>query len=699
MSRCFPFPPPGYEKKTRTDDVDLPKKEKHKEKKHKKDKKDKEKKDKEKKEKREKEGRDKKSKDKDKKEKKREKKKDKDKDKDKDKGRDRDTSKTSTADGTGLPGQAEGLNAGKLQKEIKPDKKDAFVDNKIIKQYTGNNGEMAREINHQAKENKDSKFLLEFERRIKDDNGAASNQLVQKFTNADHRKDEGTIRLLARNSGTLHDDSEKLKDKRFDAKKIEGKGINAQVRPFENATVQNHAGNFHPNSDRGFNAKKIEGKAINAEVRPFGNATVQNHAGNLHPNADRGFDAKKIEGKGINAEVRPFRNATVQNHAGNLHPNADRGFDAKKIEGKGINAEVRPFGNATVQNHAGNFHPKADGMPKFLGKYIDRNSEATVGGKEKIDEKKDKTVGGNEKINEKKEEGKEKVKEKKEEGKEKDKKKKDDKRGEKRKNKEEKKGHGKDKDRDKKKEKTKGHTEVKTTEQNKLKESNNVGPIHSNSFTRISKNSHENSVGIESNNVGPIHSNSFTQISKNSHENSVGVENSKKRKEIDSNGVPHANENWPSKLPRSSSSHPFTENGRILEPCKMSIPNASDRPEVAVSSAKIENTECKINGFIEAQPLAVPSNKTHATTMPAVPLIEASSKSPHPDTKYLNHIYSVPKVEWSALDDQEWLFDNSISQERKPMVTSEAGETPQVWAEVVHLEPADVFALPYVIPY
>ncbi|KAL5053851.1 hypothetical protein RYX36_034533, partial [Vicia faba] len=612
--------------------------EKHREKKHKKDKKDKEKKDKEKKEKREKrekEGRDKKPKDKDKKEKNREKKKDKD--KDKDKGRDSDTSKTSTADGKGLPGQAEGLNAGKLQKEIKPDKKDVFVDNKIIKQYTGNNGEMVREINHLAKENKDSKFLLEFERRIKDDNGAAGNQLVQKFTNSDHRKDEGTVRLLARNSGTLRDDSEKLKDK--------------------------------------------------------------------------GFDAKKIEGKGINAQVRPFGNATVQNHAGNFHPNTDRGFDAKKIEGKGINAEVRPFGNATVQNHASNFHPKADGVPKLLGKYMDRNLEATVGGKEKVNEKKDKTVGGKEKIDEKKEEGKEKVKEKKEEGKEKvkekkeegkekDKKKKDDKRGEKRKNKEEKKGHGKDKDRDKKKEKTKEHTEVKTTEQSKLKESNNVGPIHSNSFSRISKNIHENSVGTESNNVGSIHSNSFTQISKNSHGNSVGFENSKKRKEIDSNGVPRANENWPSKLPRSSSSHSFTENGRILEPCTISIPIASDRPEIAVSSAKIENKECKINGFIEVRPLAVPSNKTHATPMSAVPLIEASSKPPHPDTKYLNHIYSVPKVEWSALDDQEWLFDNSISHERKPMVkSSEAGETPQVWAEVVHLEPPDVFALPYVIPY
>lgn len=161
-----------------------------------------------------------------------------------------------------------------------------------------------------------------------------------------------------------------------------------------------------------------------------------------------------------------------------------------------------------------------------------------------------------------------------------------------------------------------------------------------------------------------------------------------------------ANENWPSKLPRPSSSHPLTENGRILEPCQISIPNASDRPGIATSSAKIENKECKINGFIEARPLAVPSNKTPPATMPAVPLIQASSKQPHPDTKYLSHIYSVPKVEWSDLDDQEWLFDSSISQERKPVEkSSEAEETPQVWAKAVHLEPEDIFALPYVIPY
>ncbi|KAH1236745.1 hypothetical protein GmHk_08G021880 [Glycine max] len=542
MSRCFPFPPPGYGKKAITDEVDLLEKEKQKEKKHKKDKKDKEKR--ESKEKREKEGRDGKHKEKkDKKEKHREKKKDKD--KDKDKSKDRDKSKSSTADDKGFPRQAEGLNAGKPhQKEIKQDnKKGILFENRLTKQYAGNNGEKAREKNHLAEENKDSKFLLELDRRIKDDDGGANHQLVHKFTNTNHRKDEGTVRLVAKGGGTRSDGNEKLKD---------------------------------------------------------------------------------------------------------------MGLDVKKIDGRGIQDEVRPIGNAApVQNHVGNFHPRVDGIPKLLGKYFERNLEATVEGKEKVKEKKD--------------EGKEKVKEKK-----------DDKRRDKRKDKEkEKKGHGKDKDRDKEKkkeEKAKEHGELKTTEQNKLKESNKVGLINSNSFA---------------------------QPSRNSHGNTVSGENRKKRKDIESNGVPHVNDSLPNKFPKLSSSHPFNENGRVWEPCQVSIPNASDRPREA-TSVKVEKKESKINGIIESKPFAASSIKTPTATVPATLVTEASAKPPHPDTKYLGQVYSVPKVEqWSDFDDQEWLFDTNVSQERKSVVKSsiEVGETPQVWAEALRIEPADVFALPYVIPY
>ncbi|KAE9610458.1 hypothetical protein Lalb_Chr07g0186821 [Lupinus albus] len=573
MSRCFPFPPPGYEKKTRTDEVELLKKEKHREKKHKKEKKDKEKR--ENKEKKEKEGRGGKDKEKkDKKEKHRDKKKEKD--KHKDKGRDKDKGKISTADDKGFPGQAVDPNAGKLhQNEIKQsDKKGILFEEKHNKQYIGHNGEKARENNHLAEENKDSKFLLELNRRIKDNNGGAGYQSVQNFLNTySHRKDEGTVKLVHKGSGTLPDGKEKYGD-------------------------------------------------------------------------------------------------------------MDMDLDAKKIDGKGILADVRPIGNATVQTHAGNYHPKVDEMPRLVETNFNGTLEATVEGKGKVKEKKDERK--EKKVKEKKDEGKDKVKERK-----------NDKLRDKKKDKEKKKkGPGKDKDRDKEKrkeEKAKVDTELRNTDQNKLKESNRDGSMCLNSST---------------------------QVSKNSHENAVSAENIKKRKDIESNGVPRGNDHWPSKLPRLSPSHPFTENGRILERCQVFNSNASGSPGV-VTSVEVDNKERKINGFVKAPPFAASSTKAQIATAPTVAateaparpphpdakflsqLTEASAKPPHPDTKYLSQVYSVPKMDaWSEFDDQEWLLGSSGSEERKRVVkSSEVGDTRQVWAEALHIETADIYALPYVVPY
>ncbi|XP_054805803.1 uncharacterized protein LOC129308601 [Prosopis cineraria] len=547
MSRCFPFPPPGYEKKGRTDEVHLLNKEKQREKKHKKEKRDKEKR--ESKERREKEGKDGKHKDKrDKQEKHRDKKKDRDKEKDEDKN------KKNTADENGFPGrQTEGPDSGKLiQKEIKQkDRKGILLEEKLPKHFAGNNGEKAREkINHLAEENKDSKFLQELGRRIKEDDGGAvnqsgqelgrrikeedgraGNQLVQKYTLASQKKDEGTARLVAKDSSTWLDGKEKIKDKSTDAKKIDGQGIWAEARPIE---------------------------------------------------------------------------------------------------------------NATDQNHAGNFHSRVGVMPRSLEKNFNRAVEATVETRETRKEKKDNKSGDKREDREK-----------------------------------EKKGHGKDKDRDKEKKKeeeVKEQTEQKNTEQNKFKMSTKGGPMSINSFP---------------------------QITKNSHDNAVSGENLKKRKDTESNGILHACDNWPSKLPRPSSyPHPFTENGRIVKPCQSSIPYASDGP-VAATDFKVDNEEHQKNGIIEAQPSADSPNKPISATVPTDPVIEETYvKPPHPDSKYLTHVYSVPKMdERPDLDDQEWLFGSHSLQEKKPMAeSSNVGGTMQVWAEALHIEPG-VYAFPYVIPY
>ncbi|KAG0452586.1 hypothetical protein HPP92_025250 [Vanilla planifolia] len=146
MSRCFPFPPPGYEKKSWTESIDLLTKEKHKEKKHKK-----EKKDKEKREHKEKKDKD-RSKDKHK-EKKDRKEKHKDRKRDKEKGRI--------------------LEDGRTEDRID-------VRNELLMQKSL----------PKAEEAKDSKLMEELGRRTRDD--GASNRMVGSFTNSSiQRKVEG----------------------------------------------------------------------------------------------------------------------------------------------------------------------------------------------------------------------------------------------------------------------------------------------------------------------------------------------------------------------------------------------------------------------------------------------------------------------------------------------------------------------------
>ncbi|XP_041990680.1 putative uncharacterized protein DDB_G0290989 [Salvia splendens] len=73
------------------------------------------------------------------------------------------------------------------------------------------------------------------------------------------------------------------------------------------------------------------------------------------------------------------------------------------------------------------------------------------------------------------------------------------------------------------------------------------------------------------------------------------------------------------------------------------------------------------------------------------------TKAPHPDMQYLSLILTVPEVEWPETDDQEWLFDRHDSETKRPRLASP--DMKHVWSEAVHLKCADVTALPYVIPY
>lgn len=158
MSRCFPFPPPGYEKKPKIDETDILTKEKQKEKKHTKDKK----------EKRKREGKEKK--DKERSEKNKDKKDPKEKLKD---SKDRDKNR---------------------------DKNDISDENKIKVQPIYRNGESNLGANNlHVSGTKDSKFLLELDRRIKDEDKATGSRMAQKITVRDQRGSELSDRAVESN--------------------------------------------------------------------------------------------------------------------------------------------------------------------------------------------------------------------------------------------------------------------------------------------------------------------------------------------------------------------------------------------------------------------------------------------------------------------------------------------------------------------
>jgi hypothetical protein len=74
---------------------------------------------------------------------------------------------------------------------------------------------------------------------------------------------------------------------------------------------------------------------------------------------------------------------------------------------------------------------------------------------------------------------------------------------------------------------------------------------------------------------------------------------------------------------------------------------------------------------------------------------EVSLTPPHPDTKYLSQVYSIPAVDdCSEYIDQDWLFSGDCIHQ-KPTVLEHA-EPPQVWAEAQPIDSGDVVAMPYV---
>ncbi|KDP39333.1 hypothetical protein JCGZ_01090 [Jatropha curcas] len=275
MSRCFPFPPPGYEKKTRTDDVDLLKKEKNREKKQKKEKKNREKK----------EGKDREKKEKDRSDgKHRDKKEKKEKQRDKKEDRDTDKDKIIASNEKRLPGQSESNNGDKVSDEKRLPAKfeinsgEIFIqkgngrdlgrssisgEKKFAGQFSGYNERVSQNARPSVQP-KELKFVQEVDKRIRDEAKGTGKQMVEKFTGADARKDEGMFRLVAKATGTSVDVKEK--NKIGDDRKLGAQGIREVSRFTGNAMAQSLPGMVQPRIDKTPRSlendveKRVEGK-------------------------------------------------------------------------------------------------------------------------------------------------------------------------------------------------------------------------------------------------------------------------------------------------------------------------------------------------------------------------------------------------------------------------------------------------------
>ncbi|KAK9733962.1 hypothetical protein RND81_04G104000 [Saponaria officinalis] len=121
-------------------------------------------------------------------------------------------------------------------------------------------------------------------------------------------------------------------------------------------------------------------------------------------------------------------------------------------------------------------------------------------------------------------------------------------------------------------------------------------------------------------------------------------------------------------------------------------------------SAKPPVTTEKVNGIVAAHGSPLVSKKPPSTTSGKEKRSKHKSSSkplpPHPDTKYLSQILSVPKLEeLPELDDSDWLLESkTVSSKEHGEGYGDDGDE-QVWAKAVHIESADIHALPYVIPY
>ncbi|XP_008794649.2 DEAD-box ATP-dependent RNA helicase 42 [Phoenix dactylifera] len=352
MSRCFPFPPPGYEKKPRSDNVDLLAKEKNKEKKHKKEKRDKENR----------EGKEKKDKDRSK-DKHREKKDRKEKHKDKKKDKDKDKSRLSENRGT-------------------------------EEQTEGHHADRFGECNPKAEEGENFKFTGELARRIKDEEKGAASRMVENFTSSIQRTNEKS------NTVTV------VEKKRVAGNEMVSNPVGTMQR--RNDGMGHPQNNFPSPLQRrieGIGSRTAMQKERSASNEVVANSISSGQRGNtgmVRP-AENSANSiqRRYEGpciatasekeRGTSNKIFSKSSVTVQRPHDGMGRSADSlsglsGSIQRKIDGVGLATAMEKEGrkgNEIIPNHIIAEQRRNDGIGKSVAKDADKKIE----GKEKIKER------------------------------------------------------------------------------------------------------------------------------------------------------------------------------------------------------------------------------------------------------------------------------------------------------------------------
>uniref|UniRef100_A0A3Q7JE96 Uncharacterized protein n=1 Tax=Solanum lycopersicum TaxID=4081 RepID=A0A3Q7JE96_SOLLC len=593
MSRCFPFPPPGYDKKPRPEDRDLLKEEKRKEKKHKKekdkDKKDgKEKRDKDRSDGKHREKKDKKDKHRDKKEKHKDKK---DKDKDKERSDLSEEAKVAVP-----PGASSG------QKLPSGDYKNESINSQEAKFHDQSHGQLAEKLFKSSLpvvETEESKYVQDLARRLRDDQNGAVSQLAKRFP-VESKRDAKSNSMYIKDSGNLAREKEKNKERNDFSNKMDGQqlrvepriGANAKLPSFSEMEKRNFHGLLPPLEENDTIAGVTEGnhrKRKDIETNGF-----------LHEN-----------------EVRP---AKLLRPSSSHQPT----LNGKRLE----------------------IHQKAD--------MLSSNKQGVVTNIQVIN--KEQSLNGTSKLSNK---------------------------------------HGVGTDIEMGNMGTRHKTDMLSSHRGGVATDTQVINKEK-SLNGTVKLSNKNGVATDIEMANMDTHQKADMLS--SHKQGVTTDIQVINKEQSLNGAIKLSNKHRVATDIEMGNKELGVNGTIKLPNKHGV----------ATDIEVGNKECRVNGTIKGQPLTMSKPKTLVQSKPkassmspgADHIAEASKRPPHPDSKYLNQILSVPKMDgWSGFDDQEWLLGSKSNLVRKPDVCLDEAKDHQVWSEALQIDSADVFALPYVIPY